>query len=178
MKKILDTSAISAMDRNIQCIDLMSILTSKYDVVITPSVIDECRDDKDSNPEYIVETINVMDDPRLNNISNIILSHYPMLGPGERASMAASLILTAKGIPNYVVLDDKKARTVANNIGNLNEIESILGKKLSLNVTGTIGIVLHFHDNGIISDKIKQDIGFDLEKSDFRISSDLLSLLR
>lgn len=178
MRKVLDTSAVSVMSRNIMCTDLLSILEDNYEVVVTPGVIKECSAYEGSDLGISTGGAQVLDDQRMDGIVQTIRMRYPMLGSGECASMAASLILTAEGIPNYVVLDDNKARKVASTVGNLPEIEAVLGKDLVLNITGTIGMVLHLREKGLISEKDKQDIGYELERSDFRISRELLGLLR
>ncbi|WP_228021622.1 DUF3368 domain-containing protein [Vasconcelosia minhoensis] len=78
------------------------------------------------------------------------------VGAGE--SEAIALALEIKNIP--VLLDDKKARRIA--------------KQLGLQVTGTVGMLLKAKKQGIVS--AIEPILDALENVDFRVSSELRTL--
>lgn len=126
----------------------------------------------------MIDGMSVFDDDRIPILMDALSRRRNVLGKGELATISASLVLTADGVRNYVVLDEIAARKCASMAGDMPEIIDILGKRVSLNITGTVGLVLHLHELGLISDTEKQDIGFDLETGTFRISEGLLKLLR
>ena len=126
----------------------------------------------------MIDGMSVFDDDRIPKLMDVLSRRRNILGKGELATISASLVLTADGVRNYAVLDEIAARKCAAIAGNMPEIIDILGKRVSLNITGTVGLVLHLHELGLISDTEKQDIGFDLETGTFRISEGLLKLLR
>lgn len=126
----------------------------------------------------MIDGMSVFDDDRIPMLMDVLSRRRNVLGKGELATISASLVLTADGVRNYVVLDEIAARKCAAIAGDMPEIIDILGKRVSLNITGTVGLVLHLHELGLISDTEKQDIGFDLETGTFRISEELLKLLR
>ena len=126
----------------------------------------------------MIDGMSVFDDDRIPKLMDVLSRRRNILGKGELATISASLVLTADGVRNYAVLDEIAARKCAAIAGNMPEIIDILGKRVSLNITGTVGLVLHLHELGLISDTEKQDIGFNLETGTFRISEGLLKLLR
>lgn len=72
---------------------------------------------------------------------------------GESSGIALAL-----EIPDaIIILDDNKARKIA--------------RKLSLNVTGTLGVIINAKKRGFIDDAIK--ILEEIKKTDFRISEEL-----
>lgn len=138
----------------------------------------ECAAFEEGRLLYMIDGMSVFDDDRIPMLMDVLSRRRNVLGKGELATISASLVLTADGVRNYVVLDEIAARKCAAIAGDMPEIIDILGKRVSLNITGTVGLVLHLHELGLISDTEKQDIGFDLETGTFRISEELLKLLR
>lgn len=176
--KILDTSVISAAGKNIRSIDLIKMASDEYVVAVTKAVKEECGDYVDGGLTELADSCETVDDPRISAIAEIIRSYRDVLGSGERTVIAASLILTSENVPNYAVLDDRKAREFARNAGSIPEVKSALKGEFRINVTGTVGLVKHLCDRGIMTKKQSQDVAFDLEMGDFRISRELLDLLR
>ena len=138
----------------------------------------ECAAFEEGRLLHMIDGMSVFDDDRIPKLMDVLSRRRNILGKGELATISASLVLTADGVRNYAVLDEIAARKCAAIAGNMPEIIDILGKRVSLNITGTVGLVLHLHELGLISDTEKQDIGFDLETGTFRISEGLLKLLR
>ncbi len=178
MKKIIDNSVISAIGKNIRSVELMPILLDRYGVVVPRAVVEECWKYEDGRLIPLIESTETADDPRIARISSILKRYYQTLGSGEISCIATALVLTADDVPNYLVLDDRVAKNIAAKVGKLQEIRDVLDVDITLNITGTVGLVLHLNRIDAISDREKQNIGYDLEKGDFRLSKELLNLLR
>lgn len=178
MIKILDTSVISAAGKNIHSLNLLDVISERYGVVVTEAVRQECKNYKDRSLLSLIDSFDIVNDPRVARIAEVILRYRDVLGPGERTAIAASVILTSQGRANFVVLDDSKARKFAQSAGHLPEVAELLGMNVDIKVTGTVGLIKHLFDIGLISEKQKQDVAYDLEMGDFRISRELLDLLR
>ena len=178
LMKVLDNSVVTALGRDIRSVNLLPILMSRYEVAMPPAVIDECRDYEYGALLPLFASATIVDDARVQKIASVLKRWRPNLGKGECSAIAASLIMTSEGKRNYLILDDGVARKCAREAGSLPGIVEILGKKVDIKLAGTIGLVLHLHEKGLISDKDKQNVGYDLETSSFRVSNDLLKLLR
>lgn len=181
MKKVLDNSAVSSLGKEITCIDMLQLVKSQYDIVLADAVFRECRN---LGNEYLYSSIKnlplaVERNDIFISLTDIIQSIDYRLGPGEIESIAASILLTQSGIDNYVVIDERLARSIVERIHLNPRIKTVVGSDIvPIKCTGTIGIVKHLLDKGVISKEIAQKIAYDLEISNFRVSKDLLDLLR
>lgn len=181
MKKILDNSAISSMGREITSVDALDILSSQYSILTTSAVIEEC---KNSDDELLYDRVKqfplaVEEDEKFKELLNAIQMMSRRLGPGEINSIAASIILSSKNIDNYVVIDETLGRKIVKRIHLNPLIIKIMGGEVRpLKCAGTIGIIAHLRDKGVISKETCQKIAYDLEISNFRVTDELLALLR
>lgn len=181
MKKIMDNSAISSMGIEIVCTNMLDTVSSQYDVLVTNAVLKECQKLGNSSLLNRVNKFNiaVQENDLFTSLVEAIKSINFRLGPGEIHTIAASLILTKNGIDNYVVIDESLARKIVKNIHLNPTIIKLMGNNLvPVKCTGTIGIIAHLRDKGIISKDLAHKIAYDLEISNFRVTDDLLNLLR
>ena len=181
MKKILDNSAVSSLGKEITSIDALGIVSSEYEILLTNSVLRECKNLGDNALFNRVSKypLAVKEDLRFKNLTEAIGRINFRLGPGEINTIAASIILSSQNIDNYVVIDESLARKIVKTIHTNPNITEIMGCKISpVNCTGTIGIVAHLRDKGILSKEMTQKIAYDLEVSNFRVTDDLLNILR
>jgi predicted nucleic acid-binding protein len=133
---ISDSSCLIALDN----IGMISILKDLYEnIYITPEVYSEFG-------QSIEDWIEIK--PVENK--NYVLLLNQLVDLGEASTIALSLEL----IDNLMILDDKKARTVANN--------------LNLKFTGLLGVILKAKQQQIISSV--SDILNKLKSVNFRIS--------
>lgn len=181
MIKILDNSVISTMYMDMVSVDLLQILRPLYTVSITDAVIIELS--RLGNEELIRSIADLRStserDERFMRAKDRIRRIDPRLGDGEVECIAESMMLTRSGIGNYVVLDDLKAREAIDRIRVDPELESVLGAPIPpVRYTGTIGLVKHLKDRGILSAETCSGIAFDLEAGGFRVTKELLDLIR
>jgi predicted nucleic acid-binding protein len=181
MIKIFDNSAISSMGKEVSSVDLLQLVKSQYDIFITDAVVTECTN---SNDEKLIEKIKdfptaIKKDERFLQIMDLIKTINYSLGPGETETIAASILLTHSGIENYVVIDEELARKKVSKIHTNPKLIKIMGSAIQpVKCTGTIGIVKHLRDKNVISKETGQKIAFDLELSNFRVTDELLALIR
>lgn len=179
MIKIFDNSVISSMGREITSVDVLPLVKSEYDIRITNAVITECRN---SGNEKLIRSMDglllaVEADYMFVSVVNSIKIMHPQLGSGEIESIAASILMTRSGIDNYVVLDDGLARKIVSDLHNDLKLQQIVGTDIPpIKYTGTVGLIKHLRDKGIISREIYQKIAYDLKNSGFRITDSLLDL--
>lgn len=152
MTVIVNTSPLVALDR----IGCLAILPRLLGQVIRPqSVVDELRAGHDlhggSKELYQAEWCQTVEDP-----PEMILRKE--LGAGETAVIA----LAAKISADLVVLDDLAARNVATELG--------------LNITGTLGILLAAHKQGIFPNL--DDALNSLKQVGFRVSDRVLQSIK
>jgi len=181
MIKIFDNSAITSMGKEVTSVDLLQSIKSQYEIFITEAVLSECADSKDDGLIKKIQDFPVAiekDERFLQIISQIKMIDF-RLGPGEIETIAASILLTNSGVDNYVVIDEQLARKYVSKIHINPKMTEIVGSTISqIRCTGTIGIVRHLRDKGILSKETCQKIAFDLELSNFRVSEELLALIR
>ncbi len=181
MRKILDNSAVSSMGKEITCIDMLGLVKSHYDVVLAGAVFREC---KNLRNECLYESVKDLPqamekDEKFTALVNAIQSINFRLGPGEIESIASSILMTLAGIENYVVIDESLARSIVKDIHLNPQIEAIVGCKIPpIQCTGTIGIIKHMKDKGLIPPETSRKIAYDLEISNFRVTPELLDMLR
>lgn len=181
MIKIFDNSVISSMGKEIKSIDVLSFLKSEYDVRITEAVVIECKNSKNEKLIRSIEGIPIAfkTDEKFVNIKKLIKRINPTLGPGEIETITASILMTYSGIDNYIVLDEYLARKIASDLHNNPDLQKIVNCHVPpIKCTGTIGLIRHLRDKGVLSRETCQKIAFDLEMSDFRATDDLLNMLR
>lgn len=107
------------------------------------------------------------------------MKKYNKIGRGETESIAASILLTSNGIKNYLILDEIFARKIVGRIRNDCEIKKIIGESIpEIHLSGTIGLIKHLGEKGILTKEQTIAIAYDLQKSTFRVTEELLSLLR
>lgn len=152
MRVVVNTSPLIALDR----IGQLQILKALYGTIIRPqSVLDELKAGADryelSTALRDAEWIVTEPDP----VEGILRRE---LGPGEMAAIA----LAAKSGADLIVLDDLQARLVAESLG--------------LKLTGTLGVLLAAFRAGHLVDLDKAIA--DLQENGFRISPNLIQLLR
>lgn len=137
---VIDTSSLIALER----INLLDILCRMYrEVLIPESVLQECGEV--SLPCLSITRIK-------SNLMKLLITDLN-LGKGE-----AEVIALADQKRLTVVIDDSKARRVAENMG--------------LKLTGTIGVLLRAEKEGLIAsayDKVKE-----LKEKGFYVSEKLL----
>lgn len=168
------------MGKEITSIDIFHKLIDIYEIRTTPHVAGECMNSRNVHMTQLMKEIFISNENEtlFNDVFNMIRRRYSNMGAGETASIAESVILTLKGIENYVVTDDALARKVVLKLCNDLELEEIVGTKISINCTGTIGIIKHLMDKGIVKLEEGKSIAHDLENSGFRVTDQLLDLIR
>lgn len=181
MIKIFDNSVISSMGKEIISVDLLQLVKSRYDVFTTDAVVIECNNSKDEKLIRSVEDLPIASkgDEKFLRIINLIKRIDFRLGSGEAECIASSILTTHLGIENYVVIDERLARKIVSKIHTNPELMKIIGSTIPpIKCTGTIGIVKHLYDKGVLSKEERQKIAYDLELSGFRITDELLNLIR
>jgi predicted nucleic acid-binding protein len=152
MRVIVDTSAFIALDR----IGQVDLLRQLFGSVVRPqAVLDELLAGGDSHPlsAVLTEADWVATEP--NPTSS---SLRPELGHGE----TAAITLAYESRADLILLDDLQARLVAAGLG--------------LRVTGTIGVLLAAHKNGLgpgIDESLRM-----LDAAGFRMSAELIAAFR
>ena len=137
---IVDTSSLIALER----IDLLPILCKIYkEVVITESVINEFG--TLSLPCLSIRRVE-------SNLLNLLITDLN-LGKGE-----AEVIALASQTGSKIIIDDSKARKVAENMG--------------LKVTGTIGVLMKAERLGLIGSAY--DKARELREKGFYVSEELI----
>ncbi|HKM14024.1 MAG TPA: hypothetical protein VJY42_03820 [Candidatus Methanomethylophilaceae archaeon] len=181
MIKIFDNSAVSSTGRDIKSMDVMECIKIEYDVRITIGVVAECNNSKHPDNSKLLNGLNVISHmgDNFDKIVKHLLKKYKRIGRGETESIAASILLASNGIKNYLILDEKFARNVVSKIRNDCEIKKIIGEPIpEIYLSGTIGLINHLKEKGILTKEQTSTIADDLQKSTFRINDELLSLLR
>lgn len=181
MIKLLDSSVISSVSREITSFDVLGCLKKQYEVCVTKDVKKECLAANDERIRSAVADVKMIEhsDPRIEQMKKAITKKHAGIGQGETDCIASSILLTLKGVENYLILDDKFARSIASNVHNVSEIKEILGSPIRImNVTGTIGLISHLRDRGLIHKKEIYKIRADLASSSFRITQELIDSLK
>lgn len=181
MIKIFDNSAISSMGKEIISVDLLQIVKSRYEVFTTDAVVIECNNSEDDKLIRSIEGLPIASerDGKFLKITELIKRIDFRLGPGEIECIASSIMMTQHGIENYVVIDERLARRIVSKLHTNPELTKIVGSTVPpINYTGTLGIVIHLRKKGVLSKEKCQNIAYDLESSNFRITDELLSLIR
>lgn len=181
MIKIFDNSVISSMGKEIRSVMVLPVVKSFYDVRVTADVIAECANSKN---EELIESINglpcaIKEDSLFKRTFDVIRRTDLRLGLGEASTITASIILTHLGIENYAVIDDGFARKKFGEVLRNRELSDMFGDSLSnVNFTGTVGLINRLRAKGALTSGQCSSIANDLENSDFRVSGEILDLLR
>lgn len=180
MIKLLDNSAVSSLGKEITCVDALKIVSDNYNVLLAPAVIQECFQFRNAVLFERVKPFSLtVQDERFVELAKTIKTINYRLGPGEIDTIAASIILSSQEIDNYIVLDERLARKIVETIHLNPQLSNIMGGPISpIKCTGTIGILAHLRKKNILAKEITKQIAYDLELSDFRVSEELLNLLR
>jgi predicted nucleic acid-binding protein len=179
--KVIDNSVISSMGREIRSVKILPIVKSVYDVRLTAAVIVECRNSKDKG---LTESIDgllfaIEEDSRFKQTVDMIRRVDLRLGLGEVNTIAASIILTHNRIENYAVIDDGLARSAFKKILRNKTLVNEFGDSMSrVRITGTVGLINRLRTKGMLTSDQCNAIAKDLENSSFRISDELLDLLK
>lgn len=181
MKKILDNSAVSSMGKEITSFKMLEFLKGQYEVVLADAVFRECKAlrNEDLYDSICDLPLATSKNDMFNDLVKAIRRIDYRLGPGETETIAASIILSDQGVYNYVVIDESLARKIVVSLHTNPLIKTIMGKDIQpINVTGTVGIIKHLRDKGLISDDDCKKMAYDLEFSNFRVSDDILNLIK
>ena len=175
--KVLDNTVLSAFRNEIHSVDVMTVLTSEYPVVITDAVMTESMAKKGGRP--IPDMVRIMSSNDVEEAASQLRKRFIKLHIGECTAIAQSVYLTKGGVENYIVTDDGTARKIINSIGGSINVDDIFGFPVrKINLAGTIGLVIHLYQRGLLTGKECSRIADDLEDSTFRVSRHLLKMLR
>jgi predicted nucleic acid-binding protein len=169
------------MGKEIISVNLLQLVKSRYDVLITDAVVIECNNSKDEKLIRSIDGLPIASkrDEKFLRITDFIKRIDFRLGSGEIECIASSILMTHLGIENYVVIDERLARKIVSKVHTSPELIKIICSTIPpIKCTGTIGIVKHLYDKGVLSKEECQKIAYDLESSDFRITDELLNLIR
>ena len=167
---------LSAFRKDIRSVDLLGILTSGYDVIVT-DVIQSEHFAANSQPlcGVVLSTLNSEESEKAVRLGKRFLG----LDMGEATVIAKSIFMTMSGQPNYVVTDDRYARKQIEKIGRTESVDDIFGFHVGpIKLTGTIGLILHLREKKYITPEQCNAIADELEDSTFRIDEKILNKLR
>lgn len=182
MYKILDNTFLSLAISDVHSVDLIKKIAIKHCIIVSDKVyyeleekhqniVLECREanyEKDID-EQSPDFIKVFDYIRTKNV---------WIGKGEASTIVYSIFLTKIGIDNYIVSDDKRARKYLDKIHNDSFLKELVGYDIpKIKYVGTVGLLLHFCDNGLLSSIDLKMIHSEISKSNFRINKDILDML-
>lgn len=109
MHKLLDNTFITAVQKEITSVDVMPAIVSKYTIITTPEVLKEAGGKMNCDLSYL--KIDVLENSsRCLDAIEYLKNAKRWMGSGEISVIVNSMILSEKGIENYVVTDDKRAR--------------------------------------------------------------------
>lgn len=164
--KLMDTSSIILFLERIQEYEFLITFSQNGEImIITPDVEREYykKAGDNINPDYnlgqlLQDKILLKDNCEINEIFK---KRYFKLGIGEKSIMSLALEYKKQNKEYYCVLDDKDARKIA--------------KRLKLNLTGSIGLLLQLKEKGLIENP--SELITKIKKSTFNISDEILEEL-
>lgn len=177
--KILDNTFLSAVNGEITSVDVFSAVFRKYKLYVTNEVYLEasrghvCKENLDC--------LNIFKDceERYVNGTQYLKRRYGWIGDGENSSIVASVLLTNMGIDNYLVTDDRNARKIVPKITEDTRFEEIMGFGIAdIRMTGTVGLICHLKNNGLLTRDDCDSIAEDLENSSFYIGPKIIDILK
>ena len=146
---VFDTSSLIILD----LLGYIPLLQRLYKVVVPEAVCEELSARPGSPGSGVVALDWVVHRAPGAESVRQVRREPPTVGRGEREVIALGLELSCP-----VVLDDRKARQRA--------------RRLGLEITGTLGVLLRLHDFGFTSRAIEEDMQL-LEEAGMRISPEL-----
>ena len=177
-KKVLDSTVITAVAREIRSVDLSPMICGAYEITVTEDVEAEALGcDLSSELLKHAEVVKGTD-PKYVALSDHLSRRYMLMGAGERSCIAASVMLAANGIENYLVTDDRQARRVIERLHQDTDAETAIGLRMpKIRSTGTVGLISRLRRRGLITDADCTAIKKDLSSGSFRITAEVLSSL-
>ena len=167
---------LSAFRKDIRSVDILRILTSEYDVIVTDAIQGE-HSAVNAQPlcGVVVSALNSEEAEKATKLSK----RYLGLHRGEATVITKSIFMTNSGQPNYVVTDDGYARRLIEKIGHTESVDDIFGFHVEpIMLTGTIGLILHLCEKTYLTPEQRNIIADELENSTFRIDKKILNKLR
>jgi hypothetical protein len=135
---------------------LSKATTLGHVILVTPAVYMEIKGDNFQLLQHAISQDSIKLCPKISRERSIeIKSRNPALSNGEIEVIVLGLYLKSKDIDHLCVLDDKKARKVADGYG--------------LRVIGTIGLLEYYEKEGLITSTEKEDLIKVLKNSTFRL---------
>ncbi|MGC9779568.1 MAG: hypothetical protein HZR80_10035 [Candidatus Heimdallarchaeota archaeon] len=182
--KILDNTIITAIIKDIKCLDLLEKCCLKYKLATSNEVYIECKDgfsDKITSKIFNrIELITTNKNVLYNELLNYLVKRYPFLHKGELSSFLLSLLeFDFENRSYFYITDDGKMREFILKINsNKDFLMKINKESFNFKLTGTIGLVKHLKRRNLITNEEKCNIANDLEKSEsFRIANEYLEYL-
>lgn len=162
--KIFDASSIVCLLHEIEEPGVLDVCeTLGHDIYVTAEVYDELKASTETFAKFEkYGKIGILPKDDNGCVEKIRRRHI-QLHDGEASVICISERLKANNIPNWCIIDETKARKVAES------------KHLSL--TGTIGLLLWEYEKDKLNCDDLQRIKEELRQAPFRISDDLLNLL-
>lgn len=164
--KLMDTSSIILFLDEIPEYEFLITFSQNGEIMVITTIVEEeyyKKAGNNTNPEYNLNKL-LQDEILLKDnceINEIFKKRYFKLGIGEKSIMSLALEYKKQKKEYYCVLDDNEARTIA--------------KKLELNLTGSIGLLLKLKEKGLIENP--NEVVNKIRKSQFRISEEILEEL-
>jgi len=169
------------MTREIRSVALLPPCTRRYRVVISEEVREELGRAKSFHAETLLRGIAVLRNthPARERLLTYLSNRYPYLHTGELSSfLLAVTVFSAEGQRCFFVTDDGRMRKSLPKLLEDSELKGALGvRALSLEHTGTIGLILRLAETGSITPEERLLVCSDLKRSSFRCSKDILNRL-
>jgi len=159
LQLLLDTSVIIAFCTECKRPYLFEkLIENHFDLFVPIGVANEIKQSDKTYPEFKEllhkKTIVILEKLDENEVKTLNNKH-PYLNRGEIEVILQGLKAKKKNIQYYCVIDDRRARKVAQDYG--------------LNLMGTIGLLENLYRGNVISSSEQTSIVHDLKTSGFRI---------
>lgn len=177
MHKLFDNTFITAVQMEITTVDVMPAILSRYTALTTSEVAKEANFKTHCDlTSFGICTLE--DSTECLDTVRYLENSRRWIGAGEISVIVNSMILTKKGIRNYVVTDDKQARRLMDDIHEDPLIEKNIGfVPEKIEYTGTVGLICHLKSKGLFDENDCKLIKNDLIESGFRITPKILECL-
>lgn len=167
MLKLLDTSSIIMVLEEIKCPEIFDHCINRgHTLAITRAVFDELSVNKESFKKFKeYGNISILQDDcqQSGRTYEHLKNRYPSLHEGEISVLCHASEMSHGGVAHYCIIDDNAARKRKN--------------ELSIQLTGTIGLLLWGKATGCFSKDECKSIYQKIINSNFWISSDILKRL-
>lgn len=182
--KILDNTFISASIGDIKSIDLISTSSRVYNLETSEEVYKEtCNGYDEKIVTQIYQSIKVkkINHAEYERLISSLEARFPYLHRGELSSfLLAFLEFSLDNRDYYYVTDDglmrKKLSDVLAYCASINGNDDYCGTDFKL--TGTIGLIKRLYEKNVLSKQDVKSIIQDIEKSTFRISPEVIHILK